>query len=121
MNWSLLPGGGESVFWYEQTASNSLVLTWHNALYNRDVNAPTNFQAELYADGRFDYRYPDHTVQYAPVFPFDWDGDGLENSVDPEPLVAGPDAHGTNAEWYNRVCGNVIVATEGADGVELVP
>ena len=74
LNWGLLPNGGESVFWHEQTPSNSLVLTWHNALYNRDVNCPTNFQAELFADGRFDYRYPDRTVQYAPVFPFDWDG-----------------------------------------------
>ena len=45
---------------------------------------------------------------HAPVFPFDWDGDGLENSVDPEPLVAGLDAHGTNLEWYNVVCSNVI-------------
>ena len=41
---------------------------------------------------------------------FDKDGDGLENSVDPDPLVAGADAHGTNAEWYNIVCSNVLVA-----------
>ena len=121
LNWGMLPNGGESVFWHEQTPSNSLILTWHNALYGRDVNSPTNFQAELFADGRFDYRYPDHTDQYEPVFPFDWDGDGLENSVDPEPLVAGPDAHGTNAEWYNRVCGNVFSAVEGADGMGLAP
>ena len=122
LNWGLLPNGGESVFWHEQTPSNSLVLTWHNALYGRDVNSPTNFQAELFADGRFDYRYPDRTVQYAPVFPFDWDGDGLENSVDPEPLVAGPDAHGTNAEWFNNVCSNVFTAMGNADGgVELAP
>ncbi len=67
------------------------------------------------------YRYPDRTVQYAPVFPFDWDDDGLENSVDPELLVAGSDAHGTNAEWYNRVCGNVFSANEVGDGMELTP
>ncbi|MCQ2394310.1 MAG: hypothetical protein MJ249_08480 [Kiritimatiellae bacterium] len=120
-NWGLLPDGGESVFWHEQTASNSLVLTWHNALYNRDVSCPTNFQAELFADGRFDYRYPDRIVQYVPVFPFDWDGDGLENSVDPEPLVPGPDAHGSNAEWYNVVCSNVFAAVEGTDGIVFSP
>ena len=50
---------------------------------------------------------------YRRVEPFDWDGDGLENTVDPEPLVAGPDAHGTNAEWYNVVCSNVLEAVEG--------
>ena len=49
------------------------------------------------------------------------DGDGLENSVDPEPLVAGSDAHGTTAEWYNAVCSNVFIAVEGSNGIELSP
>ncbi len=56
-----------------------------------------------------------------PVFPFDWDGDGLENSVDPEPLVRRPDAHGTNAEWYNVVCSNVFMAVDVEGVVELRP
>ena len=63
--------------------------------------------------GRFSYRYDDRVVDYAPVFPFDWDNDGLENTVDPDPLSTGPDAHGTNAEWYNVVCSNVLSAVEG--------
>ncbi len=124
-NWHLIPqnavpyGGdaalttGESIFWHGVTPSNSLVVTWQNALYGRQASCPTNFQAEFFADGCFDYRYQDRTVEYVPVFPFDWDGDGLENSVDPDPLAAGPDAHGTNAEWYNVVCSNVFVAVEG--------
>ena len=112
--WPLLPEGhGESVFWHAATPSNSLLATWWNAAYGRDESCPTNFQAELFPDGRFEYRYDDRTVVYAPVFPFDWDSDGLENSVDPDPLVAGPDAHGTNAEWYNVVCSNVLAAAEG--------
>ena len=49
------------------------------------------------------------------------DGDGLENSVDPDPLAPGNDAHGTNAEWYNVVCSNVFAAVERAQGVELAP
>jgi len=119
--WGQVANGGPSLFTHELTPSNSLMLSWQNALYNRDANCPTNFQAELFADGRFEYRYPDHTTRYAPVFPFDWDGDGLENSVDPEPFSAGPDAHGTNAEWYNRVCGNVFAATPGVEELELAP
>ena len=50
------------------------------------------------------------TEHFAASLPFDLDGDGLENSVDPDPLTAGPDAHGTNAEWYNTVCSNVLEA-----------
>jgi len=107
-NWHLLPGGVSNVFWHASTPSNSLVVTWENSPVNRDANCFTNFQAEFFADGRFAYRYDDREVGYAPAFPFDWDNDGLENSVDPDPLVAGADAHGTNAEWYNTVCANIV-------------
>jgi len=116
-NWHLLPGGVSNVFWYASTPSNSLVVAWENAPVGNDVNCLTNFQAEFFADGRFAYRYDDREVGYAPAFPFDWDNDGLENSVDPEPLVAGADAHGTNAEWYNTVCSNVFETESWRMGV----
>ncbi len=112
-NWHLLPGGVSNVFWHAVTPSNSLVVVWENAPVNYNVSCLTNFQAEFFAGGRFDYRYQNRTVEYAPVFPFDWDNDGLENSVDPDSLAAGPDAHGTNAEWYNTLCSNVLSAVEG--------
>ena len=44
---------------------------------------PTNFQAEFFADGSFVYRYPDRSETYPTVLSFDYDCDGLENSVDP--------------------------------------
>ena len=121
-NWHLLPGGVSNVFWHAATPSNSLVVAWENAPVNYDVSCLTNFQAEFFAGGHFSYRYDDRVVDYAPVFPFDWDNDGLENSVDPDPLVAGPDAHGTNAEWYNVLCSNVleVSATSAALPLELV-
>lgn len=50
---------------------------------------------------------------------FDKDGDGLADAVDPQPDVPGPDAHGTNAEWYNVVCSNLLTATEGPQGPSL--
>ena len=115
-NWHLLPGGVSNVFWHASTPSNSLVVTWENAPVGCNANCLTNFQAEFFADGRFAYRYDDREVGYAPAFPFDWDNDGLENSVDPEPLVAVADAHGTNAEWYNTVCSNVFEAAEEGPG-----
>ena len=109
-----------SAFWHATTPSNSLVVTWENALHGRDAACPTNFQAEFFADGSFIYRYPDHATRYPPVLPFDYDGDGLENSVDPEPEVPGPDAHGTNAQWYNTVCSNILVAAEATNCVPPV-
>ena len=114
VNWQQLPEGRrESVFWYDATPSNTLLTTWWNAALGRDATNPVNFQAELFPDGGFTYRYEDRTVRHARVWPFDWDDDGLENTVDPDPLTPGPDAHGTNAEWYNTVCSNLFSAVEG--------
>ena len=111
VNWPLLPEGRrESFFWHDATPSNTLLTTWWNAALGRDVTNPVNFQAELFPNGMFTYRYEDRTVRHVRVWPFDWDDDGLENSVDPDPLTAGPDAHGTNAGWYNTVCSNVLEA-----------
>ena len=94
VKWQLLPAGrNESVFWHGSTPSNTLIATWWNAALGREATNPVCFQAELYTNGGFDYRYEDRTVRHVRVWPFDLDDDGLENSVDPDPLVAGPDAH----------------------------
>ena len=109
-NWSL-----PSLFWHATTPSNTLVMTWVGGLYARSHTNQVDFQVELFNDGSYDYRYADHAERFPASLPFDLDGDGLENSVDPEPETAGPDAHGTNAEWYNTVCSNVLEAVEGGD------
>jgi len=107
-NWPLL--GHDSSFWHATTPSNTLVVSWIGGLYARSHTNLVDFQAEIFNDGSLDYRYADRTEHFAASLPFDLDGDGLENSVDPDPLTAGPDAHGTNAEWYNTVCSNVLEA-----------
>ena len=84
-NWGLLPGGVSNVFWHAVSPSNSLVVTWENSPVGLDVNCVTNFQAELFADGSFEYRYDDHTIAYLRVHPLDLDFDGLPNMIDPEP------------------------------------
>ncbi len=110
---------GASRFWVAEAARSASgpyrgkVLTWENFFLNADTNAPVNAQIGLFQNGDFTTRSNGVERIYRRVEPFDWDGDGLENTVDPEPLVAGPDAHGTNAEWYNVVCSNVLEAVEG--------
>jgi len=47
----------EGRFWSAPTASNSLLLTWQDALAGRDTNSPVTFQAELFRNGDFTYRY----------------------------------------------------------------
>ena len=117
---------GASSFWVAEAARSVIapyhgkVLTWENFFLNADTNTPVNAQIELVANGDFVTRSNDVQRIHRRIEPFDWDGDGLENTVDPEPLVAGADAHGTNAEWYNVVCSNVLEAV-GGDGSAGTP
>ena len=69
-NWHLLPGDVSNVFWHAATPSNSLVVAWENAPVGNDVSSLTNFQAEFFADGRFDYRYQDRTDTPVPLKSF---------------------------------------------------
>ena len=57
-NWGLLPESARpSGVWYALTPSNTLQLTWRNALVGRRADAPATFQCELWPDGRADFRY----------------------------------------------------------------
>ena len=113
---------GASRFWVADVARpeaapyQSKLLTWENFFLNADTNTPVNAQIELFQNGDFTTRSNALERIYRRVAYFDWDGDGLENTVDPDPLVAGADAHGTNAEWYNVVCSNVLDAVAGDGG-----
>ena len=119
---SIVPGVGR--FWWPDAAAvagrppyRTKLLTWENVYAERDRTGQYNAQIEFHDDGNFITRSNDVERVYRRVLPFDWDDDGLENSVDPDPFTAGPDAHGTNAEWYNAVCSNIVVAAPGGSGV----
>ena len=47
----------KSLFCHEETPSNTLLLTWQNALVNRDTNLPVTVQAELFPNGAAAFRY----------------------------------------------------------------
>ncbi len=51
------PGTVLSRFWWCRTPSDSLQMTWENALYNRATNTPVSVQVEFYPNGNFIYRY----------------------------------------------------------------
>ena len=46
-----------SQFWHYVTPSNTLQITWQNALLDRDTDTPLSFQIEFRTDGQFTYRY----------------------------------------------------------------
>ena len=53
----LLESDRPSQVWYAITPENSLVITWQNALLDRDTDKSLSFQVELFTDGRFNFRY----------------------------------------------------------------
>ena len=57
VNWPRISTNFPSLFWHLVTPSNTLQLTWHNGLLNRAAATPVSFQAELWPNGRFAYRY----------------------------------------------------------------
>lgn len=57
-NWDLLAENDRpSQLWHCITLQGSLVVTWQNALLDRDTDTPLSFQTEFFPNGRFIYRY----------------------------------------------------------------
>jgi hypothetical protein len=57
-NWNWLAGSDTpSQVWYAVTPWNSLLITWQNAILDRDTDKPLSFQIEFKTDGQFIYRY----------------------------------------------------------------
>ena len=57
-NWDWLAESDRpSQLWHYVTPSNTLQITWQNALLDRDTDSPLSFQIEFRSDGQFTYRY----------------------------------------------------------------
>ncbi len=46
-----------SQFWHLYTPSNTLIMTWQNALLGQSAGRPVSFQVEFLANGDLDFRY----------------------------------------------------------------
>lgn len=110
---------GSSRLWAAEDYDGSRVLTWENFFVGNDTNTPVNAQIRLYANGEFTTCSNEVMTICRRVEPFDWDGDGLVNLIDPDPYTNSGDCHGTCAAWYNVACSNILTAVDGDYGVEL--
>ncbi len=66
---------------------DSRVLTWENFFLGGDTNAPVNAEIRLFSNGDFTTRSNDVETVCRRVNPDDWDGDGLANEKDVNPLA----------------------------------
>ena len=115
---------GESRFWIAAEPDGSRVVTWENFFLDADTNAPVNAQVVLRPDGGFTVRSNDVVRAFERIHPSDWDGDGIPNALDAEPLVRNGDFHGPgNALPPGASPGafrTVAIASRGAAVAEIV-
>ena len=115
---------GESRLWSAADADGSRVVTWERFFLNADTNAPVSAQVRLFADGAFETRSNEVGRAYERIHPSDWDGDGIPNAIDEEPLVRNGDFYGpgnvlpqnANVAAYRTVA----IASEGDAVAEVV-
>ena len=107
---SAVPGVSE--FWSATGSGGSQLLTWRDFFFGRGEGEQVSAQIELSPSGDFAVRSNSVERAYARIVPFDLDGDGLANDVDPEPCVYNGDYHGQTAAARESVLGQVGVGLE---------
>lgn len=107
---------GESRLWWAAGEGDSRVVGWENVFLGGGTNEAASLQVVLRPDGSFETWSNDVGAVYARIDPNDWDGDGLDNSIDVQPMTYSGDCFGTGVDWLNGNCGNVLFAFPGTNG-----
>ncbi|MBQ7187951.1 MAG: hypothetical protein IJR99_00900, partial [Kiritimatiellae bacterium] len=100
-------------FWSDATPSNSLRFTWLNALLHRETNAPVSFQAELFQNGDFIYRYdlsslPTQTLDGVTVGA--WNAGVGDWFAPTSPALS-------SVRWHRLSIGDLVTPDRDGDGV----
>lgn len=85
---------GRSRLWTAEEPDGARVLTWENFFLGGDTNAPVSAQMRLWPNGDFATRSNEVETVCRRVNPDDFDGDGIANDVDADPLVCDGDFFG---------------------------
>ena len=110
----------ESRIWWAPGDGDARIVGWENVFPNANTNESVDLQIVLRHSGDFETWSNDVAHVYRRIDPNDWDGDGLDNLIDPEPAVCGGDCFGTGADWLNANCGAVLSASAGINGEPVV-
>jgi len=87
---------------------------------NRDGTGRYDAQIELFPNGDFVMRSNMVETVCSRVNPDDWDGDGLANEIDANPMQYDGDLFGTSAAWYSEGCGSLLWGETNAIGVRKI-
>ena len=107
---------GESHLWWAAGDDDTRVVGWENVFLGGGTNEAVNLQIVLRQDGSFETWSNDVGSVFSRIDPNDWDGDGLDNSIDVQPTTDDGDCFGTGEDWFNLNCGNVLSAFSDTNG-----
>ncbi len=108
---------GRSSVWWAAGENNERIFGWSDVFQGGDTNLAENLQIVLKANGNFETWSNEWGRVYARINPNDWDGDGLDNTIDPWPPVSDGDCF---VGWLNANCAGVLSATIDAnDAIQI--
>lgn len=110
---------GASRIW-RATDGSWQTIGWENVFVGGGTNSAANLQIVLKGNGDFETWSNEVGRVYARVDPDDWDGDGLDNTIDAWPMASDGDCFGTGVDWLNANCGGVLSASAGTNGEIVV-
>ncbi len=110
---------GASRIWRAAVGDGQSIV-WENVFVGSDTNSAANLQIVLKDNGDFETWSNEVGRVYARINPDDWDGDGLDNTIDAWPLASDGDCFGTGIGWLNANCSGVLSASEGTNGEIVV-
>ena len=105
---------GQSRVWHGQ-CDGGYAICWENVFLGGDTNAATNLQIVMRDNGWFETWSNEVGRVYRRINPYDWDDDGLDNTIDSTPKAYDGNCFGTGVSWLNANCGATLSASLDAD------
>ena len=111
---SVLAMQGRSRIWHGP-CDGGYAICWENVFLGGDTNAATNLQIVMRDNGWFETWSNEVGRVYKSINPYDWDDDGLDNTIDSTPKAYDGNCFGTGIDWLNANCGAILSASLDAD------
>lgn len=111
---SVLAMQGRSRVWHGP-CDGGYAICWENVFVGGDTNAAANLQIVMRDNGWFETWSNEVGRIYRRINPYDWDDDGLDNTIDSAPKTYDGNCFGTGIDWLNANCGAILSASLDAD------
>ena len=102
---------GESRIWHGATGEGRYTFCWENIFLGGGTNVLANLQIVMRDDGWFETWSNEVGHVYRRINSYDWDGDGIDNTIDSAPKAYDGDCFGTGIDWLNANCSAILSAS----------